>query len=55
MEKDSHIETIKKIKEYIEQKDYDGLKSYIERRENEIRLENDIASEYIDRLVKDLI
>lgn len=55
MDKESHLETINKVKEYINEKDYDSLKSYIERREIEIRLENDITSEYIDELVKDLI
>lgn len=55
MEKIEHIETIENIKEYINNKDYEGLKSYIEKREKEIiNKEEDEASKYMDNLISNL-
>lgn len=55
MGKSEHLETIKKVKEFIDRKDYVGLKNYVETRENEILQSNsDIVSTYMDELAKDL-
>lgn len=55
MGKNEHLETIKKVKEFIDRKDYAGLKNYIETRESEVLQENDdIVSTYIDELAKNL-
>lgn len=55
MERDEHLGTIRKVKYYINQKDFEGLKNYIENRENEIlNNENNTSSDYMDKLVKDL-
>lgn len=55
MEKSEHLETIKKVKEFIDRKDYVGLKNYVETRENEVLQANDdIVSQYMDELAKDL-
>ncbi len=55
MDKSEHLETIKKVKEFIDRKDYVGLKNYIETRENEVLQDNnDIVSTYMDQLAKDL-
>ncbi len=51
MERELHIETIKKVKKFIFQKDFEGLKKYIEEREKEI---NELQHDYIDKLVDDL-
>lgn len=54
MEKSEHLETIKKVKEFIDRKDYVGLKNYVETRENEVLQANDIVNQYMDELAKDL-
>lgn len=54
MEKKEHLETIKKVKEFTDRKDYVGLKNYIETRENEVLQANDIVSTYMDELAKEL-
>ncbi len=56
MEKDLHLETIYQIKRFINQKDFEGLKVYIERREQEITqyYEENKSSDYVERLVDDL-
>lgn len=56
MEFEKHIETIKCVKKFIFQKDYEGLKVYIERREKEIKetAEENKSSDYIEELLKDL-
>lgn len=55
MGKNEHLETIKKVKEFIDRKDYVGLKNYIETRENEVLQDNDDPiSHYMDELIKDL-
>lgn len=50
-----HIDTINQVKNYINEKDFEGLKKYIERREKEI-LEQDEnkSSDYIENLVNNL-
>ena len=51
-------EMIKKIKGYMERKDYNGLRLYIDEREkyveNYIIMTKSKEEEYIDSLVKDL-
>ncbi len=51
-------EIIKKVKWYMERKDYDGLRLYLEEREkyidNCIIVSENKEAEYIDDLVKDL-
>lgn len=51
-----HMETIYKVKKFIKEKDYEGLKVYIEKREKEIKesIDEDVSSNYMDVLVKDL-
>ncbi len=51
-------EIIKKVKWYMERKDYDGLRLYLEEKEKyidncSIAIKNE-ESEYIDELIKDL-
>lgn len=52
-----HLETIYQVKQYLNQKDYESLKIYIEKREEEIKeyCEKNKSSEYIESLVNDLI
>lgn len=49
---------IKNIKKYLERKDYNGLKLYIDKEEDYIKncqiLSKNVEEEYIDSLVKDL-
>lgn len=51
-------EIIKKVKWYMERKDYDGLRLYLEEREKYIDncsiLSENTEVDYIDNLVKDL-
>lgn len=56
METEMHIQTIKQVKKFINQKDYEGLKVYIEKREIEIKesTEENKSSDYIENLVTDL-
>lgn len=56
MERKMHIETIYKVKKFIKEKDYEGLKLYIEKREIELRerAEENKSSDYIDKLVNEL-
>ena len=56
MERKMHMETINKVKKFINEKDYEGLKLYIEKREIELRecAEENKSSDYIDSLVNDL-
>lgn len=54
MEREKHIETIKKVKKFITGKDFEGLKKYIELREEEILKTQDESSDYMDELVKQL-
>lgn len=56
MEKDLHLETIYEIKRFINQKDFEGLKTYIERREQEVKqyYEDNRSSDYIEKLVDNL-
>lgn len=51
-----HLETIKKVKNYINEKDFEGLKKYIEVREKEMLIlqEQNKSSDYIDNLVQNL-
>lgn len=55
MEREEHLKTIRKVKRYINKKDFENLKKYIENRETEILNDNNnIASTYVDELVKNL-
>lgn len=54
MEIKSHIETIKKVKKFLEENDLEGLKNYIKLRELEILVKEDKANNYIDDLVHQL-
>ena len=56
MERRLYIETINQVKELIDEKDYEGLKIYIEKRQKEIMndQEENKASDYIDRLIDEL-
>lgn len=55
MERKMHLETILAVKRFIDQKDYEGLKKYINTREIEISLvKTDIAGNYIDKLISEL-
>lgn len=51
-----HIETINQVKKFINEKDYEGLRIYIEKRDKEIRgyQEEDKSSDYIESLVNNL-
>lgn len=51
-----HMETIYKVKKFIKEKDYEGLKLYIEKREIELRecAEENKSSDYIDKLADEL-
>ena len=56
MEREEHLATIREVKRYIIQKDFEGLKNYIENREIEVSNNDDNASsDYMDQLVKDLV
>lgn len=57
MEREMHLDTIYQIKNFIDKKDYESLKIYIEKREEEIKkyYEKNKASEYVDSLVDNLI
>ena len=56
MEIQNHLYTIRKVKKYLNNKDFEGLKKYIEQREIDImNLQNeDKSSEYVEELVKNL-
>lgn len=56
MEKRLYIETINQVKKFIDEKDYEGLKIYIEKRQKEIMndQEENKASDYIDSLIDEL-
>jgi len=56
MERKMHIDTINSVKKYISEKDYEGLKQYIENRERQIKQKNneDESSDYMNSLVNDL-
>ena len=51
-------EIIKKVRWYIERKDYTGLKLYLDEKEKEVeksrKMSKNVEAEYIDSLVKDL-
>lgn len=51
-------EIIKKVRWYIERKDYTGLKLYLDEKEKEVEksriMSKNVEAEYIDSLVKDL-
>lgn len=56
MEREMHMETINQVKKFIDEKDFEGLRIYIQIRENEIiKYKEDKASDYIESLVNDLI
>lgn len=56
MERKKHIETIKTVKKFIAEKDFEGLKKYIELREKEIlsTQDEDESRDYMDNLVNQL-
>ena len=56
MERKKHIETIKEVKKFIVEKDFEGLKKYIELREQEIAKsqDEDESSDYMSKLVNQL-
>lgn len=56
MERKMHIETIESVKKFIQEKDYEGLKKYIENREQAIAAipNMDESDEYINSLVNGL-
>lgn len=55
MEREEHLVTIREVKRYINKKDFEGLKNYIENREIEVsNNDNNISGDYMDKLVKDL-
>lgn len=56
MEIQNHLYTIREVKKYLNNKDFEGLKKYIEQREIDImNLQNeDKSSEYVEELVKSL-
>ena len=56
MERKDHINTIRMVKKFIYEKDYEGLKTYIEKREKEIDEYQDEnkSSDYIDALTNQL-
>lgn len=51
-----HLETINKVQHYIDEKDFEGLKKYIEIRKAEMLTlqEQNKSSDYIDNLVQNL-
>lgn len=53
MEKE-HLKTIKKVEKFIKEKNFEGLRIYIEQRKSEIEFSADDASEYMEKLIKDL-
>lgn len=57
MERKKHIETIKRVKKFIKEKDYEGLKVFIDNREKEIKEseEKSKSSDYIESLVEELM
>lgn len=57
MEEKMHLDTIYQVKKYLNQKDYESLKIYIEKREEDIKkyCEKNKSSEYVDSLVDNLI
>lgn len=56
MEIQNHLYTIREVKEYLNNKDFEGLKKYIEQREIDIMnlQDEDKSSEYVEELVKNL-
>lgn len=57
MERKKHIETIKRVKKFIKEKDYEGLKVFIDNREKEIKESEEKikSSDYIEFLVEELM
>ena len=49
-----HLKTIETVKDYLNKEEYYELADYIERREIEVRLKENKASNYIDSLVDEL-
>ncbi|MBQ2937652.1 MAG: hypothetical protein IJE05_02055 [Clostridia bacterium] len=51
-----HLYTISEVKRFIREKDYEGLKKYIEEREKQVRAyqEEDKSGDYIEDLVSKL-
>lgn len=51
-------EIIKKVKWYMERKDYEGLRLYLDEKEKQVELggkmSKNVEAEYIDSLVKEL-
>lgn len=56
MEIQNHLYTIREVKKYLSNKDFEGLKKYIEQREIDIMnlQDEDKSSEYVEELVKNL-
>lgn len=56
MEIQKHLYTIREVKKYLNNKDFEGLKKYIEQREIDIMnlQDEDKSSEYVEELVKNL-
>ena len=56
MERRLYIETINQVKKFIDEKDYEGLKIYIEKRQKETMndQEENKVSDYIDSLIDEL-
>ncbi|HJJ09518.1 MAG TPA: hypothetical protein OIM50_04395 [Clostridiaceae bacterium] len=56
MEIQNHLYTIREVKKYLNNKDFEGLKKYIEQREIDIMnlQDEDKSSEYVEELVKNL-
>lgn len=56
MEIQNHLYTIREVKKYLNNKDFEGLKKYIEQREIDIMnlQDEDKSSEYVEELVKKL-
>lgn len=56
MEIQNHLYTIREVKKYLNNKDFEGLKKYIEQRKIDIMnlQDEDKSSEYVEELVKNL-
>lgn len=54
MKKKEHMKTIEKVEKFIKEKDFEGLKVYIEKRKTEIEFEENNTNAYIDELIREL-
>lgn len=48
------LNILNEISKFLDREEYYEATEYIEKKKNEIKFENDLSSEYMDKLIKDL-